>query len=119
MKRARIGTDDRGVPSEPSFLRGCATQLPEVDPIVAPAKSSAFKPAWGLRKQDSVVGSSIHAKEWSLHSIPPCDYKDIVLGTDPEVSEQMGAQALATVCVHILCLFFYYPLLAKLLYVLL
>ena len=107
MKRARIGTDDRGVPSEPSFLRGCTTQLPEVEPIVAPAKSSAFKPAWGLRKQDSVVGSSIHAKEWSLHSIPPCDYKDIVLGTDPEVSEQMGAQALATVCFHFLRLFSY------------
>ena len=59
------------------------------------AKSAAFKPVWGLRKQDSVVGSSIHAKDRSFHSIPPCDYKDIVLGTDPEVSEQMGAQAIA------------------------
>ena len=103
MKRARIGTDDRGAPTEPSFLRGCSTQIPEVEPIVAPAKSSAFQPAWGLRKQDTVVGSSIHSKEWSLHSIPPCDYKDIVLGTDPEVSEQMGAQALATVSALILC----------------
>ena len=100
MKRARIGTDDRGAPTEPSFLRGCSTQIPEVEAIVAPAKSSAFQPAWGLRKQDTVVGSSIHSKEWSLHSIPPCDYKDIVLGTDPEVSEQMGAQALATVSVY-------------------
>ena len=44
------------------------------------------------------MGSNIHAKDWSFHSIPPCDYKDIVLGTDPEVSEQMGAQALAIIC---------------------
>ena len=107
MKRARVGTDDMGLPTEPSFLRGCTTQLPEVEPIVAPAKSAAFKPAWGLRKQDSVVGSGIHAKDWSFHSIPHCDYKDIVLGTDPEVSEQMGAQALAIVCFYFLHLFFY------------
>ena len=107
MKRARVGTDDMGLPTEPSFLRGCTTQLPDVEPIVAPAKSAAFKPAWGFRKQDSVVGSSIHAKDWSIHSIPPCDYKDIVLGTDPEVSEQMGAQALATVCFYLFHLFFY------------
>ena len=44
MKRARVGTDDRGMPTEPLFLRGCTTQLPEVEPIVAPAKLAAFKP---------------------------------------------------------------------------
>ena len=72
---------------------------------------SAWRPSWGLRAKDSVVGSTRHAKDWSCFGIPPCDYKDIVTATNMDVVESMCAQAIATVFIPfffffcLLCLF--------------
>ena len=95
MKRASAKKDTRARPTEPSFLRPLEVE----DPIEASRpRSACFKPNWGFRKQDTVVGDTKHAKDWSLHSITPCDYKDIVLGKELETIELLGAQAMAVVC---------------------
>lgn len=68
--------DPRDTPEEPSFFR----KHPEGSKAEAPGTPrGSFRPAWGFRKQDTVVGSTEHAKDWSLHSITPCDYKDMVV----------------------------------------
>ena len=94
MKRHSAKKDVRARPTEPSFLR----PLEVAEPEVSRPRTACFKPNWGFRKQDTVVGDTKHAKDWSLHSITPCDYKDIVLGKELETIELLGAQAMAAVC---------------------
>lgn len=43
------------------------------------------------------MGDTKHAREWSVHSIPPVDYKDFVLTKDLECVELIGAQAHAAI----------------------
>ena len=98
MKRHRLAKDPR-VPRElPAFLQphsaeGGSSSQPRA------SKSQAFKPAWGFRRTDSVLGSTVHASDWSLHSITPADYQDVVLQSEIEGIDGFGYQALASVSV--------------------
>nr|XP_017227649.1 PREDICTED: uncharacterized protein LOC108203324 [Daucus carota subsp. sativus] len=95
MKRHRLAKDPR-VPRElPAFLQphsaeGGSSSQPRA------SKSEAFKPAWGFRRTDSVLGSTVHASDWSLHSITPADYQDVVLQSEIEGIDGFGSQALAS-----------------------
>lgn len=60
-------------------------------------KTSVFKPAWGIRKHDLIVGDTKHSKDWSYHSIPSPDYRDFVISRDLEAVESLGCEDLATV----------------------
>lgn len=51
-----------------------------------------------------MVGSTNHSMDWSLNSITPPDYKDMVLNGGIGESESLGAQAIAVVSLK-LCLF--------------
>ena len=99
MKKARMGADDRVPPPVPSFLR------PQEEAGGSKSGGSAWRPAWGLRAKDSVVGNTRHAKDWSRFGVPPCDYRDIVTATGMEAAEYMCAQGIATV---LIILFFYF-----------
>lgn len=105
MKRAKRALDTRGKSSEPSFLRPHKVQkqdLIAVDeedgPVQVNVQSTVYRPPWGFRKMDSVVGSTKHSMDWSLNSITPVDYKDFVTGGNMLENEYLGAQALASVC---------------------
>ena len=63
-----------------------------------------WKPSWGLRAKDIVVGCTKHAKDWSHHAIPLHDYKYIVMSTRLDAAESTCAQAIATVIFFIFCL---------------
>ena len=107
MKRHRLAKDPR-VPRElPAFLQphsaeGGSSSQPQA------SKSQAFKPAWGFRRTDSVLGSIVHASDRSLHSITPADYQDVVLQSEIEGIDGLGSQALASVSIftHLLFRFF-------------
>ena len=107
MKKSRLSADDRAPVKLPAFLRRHegGTSLDEPGPVAESVHSTAFQPAWGFRMTDSVVGSTKLSADWSLHSITPYDYRDIVTSSDLARHELMGAQALATVrfpfCHHI------------------
>ncbi|KAK1400169.1 hypothetical protein POM88_010032 [Heracleum sosnowskyi] len=95
MKRARLGVKDhRAASGVPAFLRPHEDTVEEVE-APASAKSSVWRPNWGIRKKDTVVGVSKHASEWSYHSLTPCDYKDFVSNSTLEGVEHAGAQAIA------------------------
>ena len=98
MKKARLASlDTRGKPDAPIFLRKQADAVGEGSSGGPPLASGSFQPSWGFRRQDSVVGSTKHSMDWSLHSITPPDFRDIVVGSDLSRVEHMGAQAIATV----------------------
>lgn len=48
------------------------------------SRGAVFQPAWGVRGINSIMGNNKLAKDWSLHSIPPVDYKDFILAKDLE-----------------------------------
>ena len=56
-----------------------------------------FQSAWGIRGKDFIIGNTKLAKEWSIQSISPVGYHDLVLQQDLEANELFGVQALATV----------------------
>lgn len=97
MKRAKLAKVEslRQTPEMPKFLRPHV--IPEEEAVEKAPKSLAYRPGWGFRKGDTVVGEMAHAKDWSLHSITPVDYKDIAMGTELEGIEQAGSQAMAAV----------------------
>lgn len=106
MARAKRGIDPRGRETEPAFLRPHKSQkgnLKFSDLVGLEGasqvniQSSVFRPSWGFRKQDTVVGSTKHAMDWSLNTITPPDYKDLVLNGGLEESEALGSQAIAAV----------------------
>ncbi|KAK1384217.1 hypothetical protein POM88_021952 [Heracleum sosnowskyi] len=94
MKRARLGGKDPRAASVPAFIRPHVDLTDEVEGPSS-AKSSVWRPNWGLRKKDTVVGVSKHAVEWSYHSLTPCDYKDFVSNSTLEGVEHAGSQAIA------------------------
>lgn len=59
--------------------------------------SPVFKPSWGIRRRDSILGDTHLAAEWSLQAIPPKDYQDGVKNRDLEAMERLGSQGIATV----------------------
>lgn len=63
-----------------------------------PGPTTVFRPAWGIRNQDTIVGDTKHAMDWSLISITPHDYQDCVLRSDFERAVLLGSQAQAAVC---------------------
>ena len=99
QKRHRLGQDDRVQPTIPTFLQGSGSgAAPE-----APGGSQSgpispmFRPAWGIRRRDSVLGDTRVAQEWSFNSITPRDYQDGVNNRDFETVQRFGSQGLATV----------------------
>ncbi|KAK1382001.1 hypothetical protein POM88_019736 [Heracleum sosnowskyi] len=70
---------------------------PEVEEVEGSSsvKSSVWRPNWGIRKKDTIVGVAAHAIEWSHHSLTPCDYKDFVANSSIEGVESAGSQAFA------------------------
>ena len=106
MARAKRGIDPRGKDTEPSFLRPHKMQKGNLrySDLVGLEGSSqvnvqslVFRPTWGFRKKDTVVGSTKHAMDWSLNSITPPDYRDLVLNGGIDDSESLGSQAIAAV----------------------
>ena len=95
MKRARTAKDPRFGPKLPEFLEKDDGE--GVPPPNSSRAKSAFRPNWGFRSSDSVTGVTKHARDWSLHSITPSDYRDHVTQSELEGTELLGAQALATV----------------------
>ncbi|KAL8100265.1 uncharacterized protein LOC141683475 [Apium graveolens] len=96
QKRAKLSKDPRGKPDGPSFLK---PHIPEVslgDDVDPPIKGHAYRPNWGFRRGNTVVGSTKHAKDWSFHSITPQDYTEIVTGSDIESIEHLGSRAQAS-----------------------
>ncbi|KAK1369648.1 hypothetical protein POM88_035740 [Heracleum sosnowskyi] len=91
IKRACL-KDPRLIEKGPSILR---PHVAEVDEVEGSTKSSVWRPNWGIRKKDTIVGVSAHAVEWSHHSLTPCDYKDFVSNSTLEGAECAGAQAFA------------------------
>ena len=98
QKRARLNQDPRGKPDAPVFLRPHVPTTELGDDGIPPQKGAVFRPNWGFRKGDTIVGSTQHSMDWSYHSITPHDYTDIVTSSDLSKIEHMGTQALATVC---------------------
>ncbi|KAK1400997.1 hypothetical protein POM88_000602 [Heracleum sosnowskyi] len=94
MKRARLGAKDPRASSVPAFIRP-HVDLTEDAEGPASGKSAVWRPNWGLRKKDTVVGVSKHVVEWSYHSLTPCDYKDFVSNSTIEGVEHAGSQAMA------------------------
>ena len=96
QKRHRLNQDTRGKPDAPAFLRPHQPDNPLGDDGVLP-KGPVFRPNWGFRRGDSVIGSTKHSMDWSFHSVTPHDYTDIVTSADLSKVEHLGTQALATV----------------------
>lgn len=96
MKRQSAKKDLRAQPTGPSFLRPHVEEEIEEEPVSRP-RSAVFRPNWGFRKQDTVIGDPGNARDWSLHSITPCDYTDYVLKKGITSIELLGSQAFATV----------------------
>jgi hypothetical protein len=107
MKRAERSQDPRDQEEDPAFLRKHKEQKRDdlrYSDIAArgegsqvDVKSAVYRPNWGFRKQDSVVGSTKHAVDWSKNSLTTPDYRDFVLNGGIGEAESLGCQALATV----------------------
>ena len=97
QKRAKLNRDPRSKPDGPSFLKPHVPVVELGDDVDPPLKAHSFRPNWGFRRSDTVVGSTKHAKDWSYHSITPHDFTDIVTGSDVETIELLGSQAQAAV----------------------
>ncbi|KAK1357003.1 hypothetical protein POM88_050259 [Heracleum sosnowskyi] len=55
---------------------------------------TTFQPAWGICGQDSIVGSSLLAMDWSRFSITPPDMVNVLARSKLDETEQMGTQAI-------------------------
>ena len=95
MKRQRLEMDNRPPPAVPAFLQPHSK-----------GKGPAWAPAWGIRKNDTVVGSTKASKDWSFYGVSPKDYTDIVVNGEIDNAETLGAQGLATVYIFLSLLFF-------------
>ena len=95
IKRACL-KDPRLAAKGPSILRPHVAEVEEVEGSSS-VKSSVWRPNWGIRKKDTIVGVAKHAVEWSHHSLTPCDYKDFVANSTIEGAESAGSQAFAAV----------------------
>ncbi|XP_074357867.1 uncharacterized protein LOC141697403 isoform X2 [Apium graveolens] len=95
QKRAKLNRDPRSKPDAPAFLKPHVPVVELGDDVDPPLKAHSFRPNWGFRRSDTVVGSTKHAKDWSYHSITPHDFTDIVTGSDIETIELLGSQAQA------------------------
>ncbi|KAK1381844.1 hypothetical protein POM88_019579 [Heracleum sosnowskyi] len=93
IKRACL-KDPRLAAKGPSILRPHVAEIEEVEGSSS-VKSSVWRPNWGIRKKDTIVGVAQHAVEWSHHSLTPCDYKDFVANSTIEGAESAGSQAFA------------------------
>ncbi|KAK1352208.1 hypothetical protein POM88_053472 [Heracleum sosnowskyi] len=93
IKRACL-KDPRLAAKGPSILRPHVAEVEEVEGSSL-VKSSVWRPNWGIRKKDTIVGVAQHAVEWSHHSLTPCDYKDFVANSTIEGAESAGSQAFA------------------------
>ncbi|KAL8149186.1 hypothetical protein AgCh_006264 [Apium graveolens] len=104
MKRAgKVFKDPRLGDRFPEFLLQAMEPSEEGPNQVLRTKQrpgAYFQPTWGIRGNDSIVGSTALSKEWSKHSISPVDYQDFILQQDLEGNELFGAQALATANAH-------------------
>ncbi|KAL8155484.1 hypothetical protein AgCh_000754 [Apium graveolens] len=87
QKRAKLNKDPRSKPDAPIFLRPHAPVVELGDDMDPPLKVHSFRPNWGFRRSDTVMGSTKHAKDWSYHSITPHNFTDIVTGSDIESIE--------------------------------
>ncbi|KAK1356169.1 hypothetical protein POM88_049425 [Heracleum sosnowskyi] len=95
MKRARLGgKDPRAAFDGSAFFRPHGDPVEEVEAPIS-SRASVWRPNWGIKKKDTVVGVSKHAVEWSYHSLTPCDYKDFVTNSTIEGVEHAGSQAIA------------------------
>ncbi|KAL8123914.1 hypothetical protein AgCh_011789 [Apium graveolens] len=95
QKRAKLNRDPRSKPDGPTFLKPHIPVVELGDDVDPPLKAHFFRPNWGFRRSDTVVGSTKHAKDWSYHSITPHDFTDIITGSDIETIELLGSQAQA------------------------
>lgn len=69
MKRQKVLKDPRLGVVYPNFLQ--ETDGEEGGQPSAPkTKSRASKPAWGVKVEDSIMGNTKLAKDWSKHSTP-------------------------------------------------
>ena len=111
QKWHRLNQDPRGKPDAPIFLRPHQLENSHGDDGVPPPKGPVFRPNWGFRRGDTVIGSTKHSMDWSYHSVTPHDYTDVVTAADIPKIEHLGTQALATVCSFTFkCLFLFLPL---------
>ena len=94
LKRARSGKDPRAESGIDAYLR---PHRDDVEEIGGSTKSTVWRPNWGIRKKDTVVGVQKHAVEWSYHSLTSCDFKDFVTNSTLEGVEGAGAQSIAAV----------------------
>lgn len=110
MKKSRLSSDDRVPPKLPAFLRRQegGPSLEESGPGAESSHGPAFRPSWGFRMTDSVVGSTKLSANWSLHSITLQDYTDIVTSSELARHELIGAKALATVSIFTLPFLFHF-----------
>ena len=103
MKKARLAAEGPvREPNMPGFLQPCdgaqakgkgkRAREEEEGP-----ETAAWKPSWGIRRQDTLVGSTLNSVDWSKNSIPPADRSKIVVKTDIEEAETLGAQGIAVV----------------------
>lgn len=105
MKRARVAKDPRLGLCLPEFLEESHGEGEAPSSEVSHGRSSVFCPNWGFRGQDSVTRVTKHARDWSLHSITPNDYRDQVIKSELEGTELLGAHALATVIFQLILSF--------------
>ena len=95
MKRHRALKDPRIGVVYPAPLRSGTF---EEEQAAASRQRGAFKPAWGVRVEDSIAGDTKLAQDWSRCSIPPLDYRDFIQKGNIEASDSLGSEALAVVC---------------------
>lgn len=98
---AIVGVSDE---TDPSRKRGASTEA-DNSLIRGPRRSrrleisssgeEAFKPSWGIRNMDSILGNDHLAVKWSLGSMTPTDRKNVIDGGSLEVTRRAGSQALA------------------------
>lgn len=103
QKRYRLSRYDRVPPTILGFLRGSGSGASvEGGPSFQGPTSPVFRPSWGIRKRDSVLGDTRLAREWSKHSIPPVDYiyHEGVTGRDYEAVQLLGSQGIAAANVY-------------------
>lgn len=63
------------------------------------SRAAVFQPTWGICRKDSIMGDTKLARDWSLQSIPPVDYKDFVLEKYLEGIELLGSQTHAAISI--------------------
>lgn len=106
MKCQKVLKEPPGRGFYPSFLHEGGDGA-KGHPSAPESESGAFKPAWGgFRIQDSIMGNTKLARDWSVHSIPLVDFKDFVLLKDLEVVDLLRSQAHTVIRLFSLILLF-------------